>query len=73
MLVAPARTPPDIVNLLHREVRTITEDPEVRAAFVRLGLVPVVSPPPAELKAFVRSEIVRWGEIVKKAGLQGTE
>jgi len=73
MLVAPARTPPDIVNLLHREVRTITEDPEVRKEFIRLGLVPVASPPPAELKAFVRSEIVRWGEIVKKAGLQGTE
>ncbi len=73
MLVAGARTPPEIVDLLHREVRTITGDPEVRAAFVRLGLVPVASPPPGELKAFVRSEIVRWGEIVKKAGLQGTE
>ena len=73
MLVAPARTPPDIVNFLHREVRTITEDPEVRKEFVRLGLVPVVSPPPVELKAFVRFEIVRWGKIVKKAGLQGTE
>lgn len=73
MLVAPAGTPPAIVDLLHREVRTITGDPEVRKEFVRLGLVPVASPPPAELKAFVRSEIVRWGEIVKKAGLQGTE
>ena len=73
MLVAPARTPPDIVDLLHREVRTITEDPEVRKEFVRLGLVPVASPPPAELKAFVRSEIARWGEIVESAGLQGTE
>lgn len=73
MLVAPARTPQDVVDLLHREVRTITEDPEVRKEFVRLGLVPVASPPPGELKAFVRSEIVRWGEIVKKAGLQGTE
>lgn len=73
MLVAPAGTPPAIVDLLHREVRTITGDPEVRKEFVRLGLVPVASPPPGELKAFVRSEIVRWGEIVKKAGLQGTE
>lgn len=73
MLVAPARTPPEIVDLLNREVRTITDDPEVRKEFVRLGLVPVASPPPAELKAFVRAEIVRWGEIVKKAGLQGTE
>ena len=73
MLVAPARTPQDVVDLLYKEVRTVTEDPEVRKEFVRLGLVPVASPPPAALKDFVRSEIVRWGEIVRKAGLQGTE
>ena len=73
MLVAPSRTPQDVVDLLYKEVRTVTEDPEVRKEFVRLGLVPVASPPPAALKDFVRSEIVRWGEIVRKAGLQGTE
>ena len=65
--------PQDVVDLLYKEVRTVTEDPEVRKEFVRLGLVPVASPPPAALKDFVRSEIVRWGEIVRKAGLQGTE
>jgi tripartite-type tricarboxylate transporter receptor subunit TctC len=73
MLVAPARTPPEIVDLLYKEVRTVTGDPEVRKEFVRLGMVPVASPEPAALKAFVRSEIAHWAEIVRKAGLQGAE
>ena len=41
MLVAPAGTPPDIVERLHREVRAIIGDPQLRAEFTRLGLLPV--------------------------------
>ena len=33
------------------------------------GAVPQVSPPPEEFKKFVDSEIVRWGELVAKAGI----
>jgi len=73
MLVAPSGTPADIVAKLHREVAAVTADPEVRREFVKLGLVPVQSPPPEALPGFVRSEIARWGEIVKKAGLAGSQ
>jgi len=73
MLVAPAGTPADIVDQLYREVRTIIGDPQVRAEFTRLGLLPVQSPPPEALKGFVQDEIVRWGDIVKKAGLAGSQ
>jgi tripartite-type tricarboxylate transporter receptor subunit TctC len=73
MLVAPIGTPREIVGKLHREVAAATADPEVRREFVKLGLVPVRSPPPEELPGFVKSEIARWGEIVKKAGLSGSQ
>ncbi len=73
MLVAAAGTPPGIVGKLHREVRAVIGDPEVRAEFTRLGLVPVQSPPPDELRRFVAAEIARWGEIVKKAGMVGSQ
>ena len=74
MLAAPAKTPQPIVDRLHAEVRLIAEDPEVRGEFSRLGLVPLsASPPQSELKAFVQSEMARWAEIVKKAGLAGTQ
>ena len=73
MLVAPAGTPPDIVEKLHREVRAIIGDPQVRAEFTRLGLLPVQSPPPDELRRFVAAEIARWGDIVQKAGMAGSQ
>ena len=73
MLVAPAGTPADIVDRLYREVRVIIGDPQVRTEFTQLGLVPVQSPPPDELKRFVQAEIVRWGDMVKNAGLTGSQ
>jgi tripartite-type tricarboxylate transporter receptor subunit TctC len=73
MLVAPAGTPSDIVDRLSREVRAITGDPEVRRELTNLGLLPVPSPPPDELKGFIAAEIVRWGAIVRKAGLTGSQ
>ena len=73
MLVAPIGTPKEIVGKLHREVSAAIADPEVRREFVKLGLVPVQSPPPEELPGFVRSEIALWGEIVKKAGLAASQ
>ena len=73
MLSAPSGTPPEIVEKLYGEVRSIIADPEVRREFAQLGLLPVASPPPGELKSFVQAEIVRWGEIVKQAGLIGSQ
>ena len=73
MLVAPAGTPGDIVDRLSREVRAITGEPGVRRELSNLGLLPVLSPPPDELKGFIAAEIVRWGDIVRKAGLAGSQ
>ena len=73
MLVAAAGTPSDIVEMLHREVRTVIADAQMRQELLRLGLLPVQSPPPGELKSFVQAEIARVGEIVKKAGLAGSQ
>jgi tripartite-type tricarboxylate transporter receptor subunit TctC len=69
MLVAPSGTPAGIVRKLHSEVRAVVADDSVRREFLRLGLVPVSSPAPDELRRFVASEIALWGGIVRKAGL----
>jgi len=73
MVVTQAGTPREIVDKLHATLKAIMGDPEVVAALTRNGTIPQVSPPPDELKSFVKSEIVRWGEVVKKAGIAGTE
>jgi tripartite-type tricarboxylate transporter receptor subunit TctC len=68
MVAAPAATPTPIVDKLHGELEAIMALPDTRSAVTRIGLVPADSHSIAELQAFVRSEIVRWGEVVKRAG-----
>ena len=72
-LVAPAATPAEIVDMLHAEVKAIMAEPAVQQKFIDLGNIPLVSPPPDELRRYVKSEIVRWGKVVEKAGLAGSE
>jgi tripartite-type tricarboxylate transporter receptor subunit TctC len=74
MLAAPAKTPQPIVDRLHAELRLITDSADVQQEFIRLGLLPIASPPAqAELRPFIQSEMARWGEIVRRAGLAGTQ
>ena len=73
MLVAPGRTPPEIVEKLFGELRAMAADQKMRSEFIRLGLVPIESPAPDELKRFVAAEIGRWANVVRQAGLAGTE
>ena len=74
MLVAPAKTPRAIVDKLYADLRVVLREPDVREEFIqRQGLIPVDSAAPDELRTFVEAEIVRLGDIVRKAGLAGSE
>jgi tripartite-type tricarboxylate transporter receptor subunit TctC len=73
MMIAPGKIPPDILNRLNKEMRAIVADPAVQKEFSGRGLIPLTSGSPAELQAFVKSEIARWGEVVKRAGVAGIQ
>jgi len=73
MLLAPARTPRPIVDKLAAEVRDSVAPGAVQKVLLDSGNIPLRSPAPAELPAFVRSEIVRWGKVVEAAGIAGSE
>ena len=73
MVATQGSVPKDIIGKLHAALKAIMSDPDVVQALTRDGTIPQLSPPPDELKQFVKSEIVRWGEVVKKAGIAGTE
>ncbi len=68
-----AGVPKGIVDKLAAEIRTVMSEVEVQKLLSDDGAIPQVSPPPDELRRFVDSEIVRWGEVVKKAGIAGSE
>ncbi len=68
MVVAPAATPKPVIDKLHTELEAIMALPQTRDAITRIGLVPADASSIEELQAFIRSEIVRWGEVVKRSG-----
>ena len=68
MLVAPANTPQPIVDTLYKEMKVVLALPEIKQRINELGMIPIDSPSPDELARYVKTEIVRWGEVVKKSG-----
>ena len=64
---APAGTPPDIVKRLNAEIVKIINLPDVQKKLLDLGAEPVANSS-EEFTAFVKIEVVKWGDVVKKSG-----
>jgi tripartite-type tricarboxylate transporter receptor subunit TctC len=73
MIVAPAKTPRPIVDKLHGEIMSIVALPEFKSQIISGGMLPMDNPSVEGLQDFVKAEIVRWGTVVRRAGLAGTE
>jgi tripartite-type tricarboxylate transporter receptor subunit TctC len=70
MLVAPSKTPPDIVSRLHAEVKAILALSDTRDWMLNNGLTPAADTrSPEELSGFVKSEIVQWGKVLERIGI----
>jgi len=71
-LMAPAGTPPAIIDRLHRETVKVLSMPEVRKRLNDLGL-DVIPGTPAEFAAAIEREIPRWASVIRQAGIKATE
>jgi tripartite-type tricarboxylate transporter receptor subunit TctC len=68
-LLAPAGTPKSISDLLSTEIGKIMKNNEIRDGFVRGGFEPEGTTPEA-FAAFIKSEIVKYDEIIRKANIK---
>jgi tripartite-type tricarboxylate transporter receptor subunit TctC len=68
-IVAPAGTPSAIVLRLNSGIRRAVGTPELRARLDAEGAIPAGGTP-EEFGALIASEIVRWGTVLKKAGIE---
>ncbi|MCC7484529.1 MAG: tripartite tricarboxylate transporter substrate binding protein [Burkholderiales bacterium] len=66
---APAQVPREIVQRLHAEITAVLALPEVRQRFVADGTEPV-GDTPGEFAAYVKSELVKWANVAKAAGVK---
>jgi tripartite-type tricarboxylate transporter receptor subunit TctC len=71
-LMAPAGTPTDIIDKLHRESVRILALPDVRKRFDELG-IEVIGNTPAEFAAAIAAETPQWAKVIRDAGIKPAE
>jgi hypothetical protein len=68
-VVVPAKTPQSIVARLNTELVKVLNSPGLRETYANQG-IEAIPGTPAEFTAYIRSEIAKWGKIVKAAGIK---
>lgn len=68
-LLAPARTPPAIVDLLHAKIVDMLAEPQTKQRFANDGATPVGSKP-ADFARHIKDEIEKWNALAKVANLK---
>jgi tripartite-type tricarboxylate transporter receptor subunit TctC len=70
--LAPAGTPPAIIQRIHREIARQLAVPELRERLSALGSDPALSTP-EELGAMLKAELVKWEKVAKAAQIYQTQ
>lgn len=67
-ILAPAGTPPRIIERLAKELHAIAESPELREQFLKNGIA-LQTDTPAEFATFIAQETKRWTAFIKSSGI----
>jgi tripartite-type tricarboxylate transporter receptor subunit TctC len=65
----PAKTPQDVVAKINADTNAALVYPSVKMRFEELGATPKGSTP-AELASFLKSEIDKWGPVIREANIR---
>lgn len=68
-VVAPAGTPPAIVQRLNAEITGALNDPAIRTHMRDLGVEPMPTTPEA-FEAYIRSETTKWAKVIHQANIK---
>jgi len=68
-LLAPAKTPPDIIDRLNRSAAKAVQADAFKKLSVNEGLV-LIAAPPQEFGRYYRSEVERWRKVIEDAGIK---
>ena len=76
-VLAPAKVPDNVVNVLNREINALIVDPAVREELLKVGMVAGtpgqsgVGVAPAEVRKYFDAEYVRWGKTIRDGNIKG--
>jgi tripartite-type tricarboxylate transporter receptor subunit TctC len=66
---APPRTPAPIISKLNQTINDVIKQDDMKKRFAELHLEPVGGSP-ADMRKLVEEETRRWGDVIRKAGIQ---
>jgi tripartite-type tricarboxylate transporter receptor subunit TctC len=69
-VVAPSGTPRPIVDALAAQIAKLLHDPETSGKLTTLALETLPGSTPDSFAAFIKTEVDRWADIVKKSGAE---
>ena len=69
-LMAPARTPPDVLARLNRALAAVVANPQVREQLLSQNVDPAPAQTPQQFQSFVESEYERWGKTIRGANIR---
>jgi tripartite-type tricarboxylate transporter receptor subunit TctC len=69
-IVAPAGTPPEVVQKLHGSIRKVLALPDVREKLLNAGIEPASSTTPEEFAAFIRSQAQTREKVIRAVGMK---
>jgi len=72
-LFAKAGTPPPIIGRLHSEMKRIVNEPELVQRMRGIGLIPFDPPSVEGIQKYIVDEEAKWGGLVRKLGLAGSQ
>lgn len=68
-LLAPAKTPPEVIRRLNAEVNSAIARPAIVARFAELGAEPLGGSP-QQTATYIKGEQDKWGRIIREAGIK---
>ena len=68
-ILAPAKTPPNVINKLHAEIVKALQQPETKDVLVKQAMQPVGNTP-EEFATQIKRELPKWAKIVREANIK---
>jgi len=67
---APRDTPPEVIDILNKEINTGLADTKMKARFADAGGYTPFPSSPAELRKFIAAETEKWGKVIRALNIK---
>jgi tripartite-type tricarboxylate transporter receptor subunit TctC len=68
-IVAPAKTPPEVIAVLNKAAVDAVKDPQVAEKLASQGAI-LVGDSPEHFRDYIAAETIRWAKVIKEAGVE---